>query len=87
MNFLRSLLAPSALGLMTALVAMPARAQIASSVPAPDWSFTVMLRANLPSNAARIGALASNSSVGAPDYRSDINFAAMIGGMARYDRS
>jgi hypothetical protein len=93
MASLRSRLAPLALGFMVALAALPARAQIASSTPAPGWSFAVApyawlptISTNLQTNAPRAGTLASSTSAGVLDYLSDVNFAAMIGGVARYDR-
>jgi opacity protein-like surface antigen len=88
-RFLRLLLVVA----LTVATANPARAQMTSSAPAPGWSFAVApyawlptISTNLQGNAPRAGTLTASSSAGILDYLSDVNFAAMIGGVARYDR-
>jgi hypothetical protein len=78
-------------------LALPARAQIASTPPAsgsqPGWSFALTpyvwlptISADLQANGPRGGSVSTNVSAGFGDYISDINFATMLGGVARYDR-
>ena len=78
-------------------LALPARAQIASTQPAPGsqpgWSFALTpyvwlptISADLQANGPRGGSVSTNISAGFGDYISDINFATMLGGVARYDR-
>lgn len=75
----------------------PAQAQIASSPPpsgsTPGWSFAVApyvwlptISANLQASNPRGGTVSTkiNESIG--DYLTDINFTAMLGGVARYER-
>ena len=84
-----------ALGWLTA--ASPSHAQIAST-PAnqgatPGWTFAITPYAWLPRvsttfsyTGPRGGNVTSNISAGIGDYLSELNFAMMIGGEARYDR-
>ena len=81
---------------LCALVSLPARAQIASApanLQTPGWSFAVTPYAWLPtiwSEMTATGPLGRtvNTSIqaGIGDYISYINFAAMVGAAARYDR-
>jgi hypothetical protein len=83
---------------LCALAALsPARGQIASSPPPPDsnpgWSFAVTpyvwlptISANLQANKPRGGTVSTTIDAGIGDYLSDVNFAMMLGGAARYDR-
>ena len=59
----------------------------------PGWQFAItpyawlpMISANLQANGPRGGSVSTTISAGIGDYISDINFAAMVGGVARYDR-
>ena len=79
---------------MTA-TASPARAQIASAPPAatPGWSFAVTPYAWLPTISSTFDAagprgrtVSTSIDAGIGDYLSDLNFAAMVGAQARYDR-
>ncbi len=73
-------------------------AQIATSPPPPagsmpGWSFAInpyiwlpTISANLQASGPLGGTVSTSISAGIGDYISDINFAAMVGGVARYDR-
>ncbi len=81
---------------LCALVSRPAGAQIASAPPnlqTPGWSFAVTPYAWLPTiwsemtaTGPRGGTVNTSIQAGIGDYISDINFAAMVGAAARYDR-
>ncbi len=86
-------------GALSALcVASPAAAQMAqsqpqTSAPSPSWSFTITPYAWLPTLFATLnhptpggGTAQTTTSAGIGDYISDINFALMLAGQARYDR-
>lgn len=76
----------------------PARAQVVSSAPppagtAPGWTFNITPYAWLPTLSTELqatgprgGTVTTNVSAGIGDYLSDINFATMLGGSARYGR-
>jgi hypothetical protein len=79
------------------LAASPVQAQIASVPPSqnqtPAWSFSITPYAWLPTISSdteisrpRGGTVSLSTSAGFGDYISDINLAAMVNGMARYDR-
>ena len=93
MHYLKYL---AAAGLCALAAATPARAQIASVPPnleTPGWSFAVTPYAWLPTiwsqmtaGGPRGGTVNTSVQAGIGDYISAINFAAMVGGAARYDR-
>ncbi len=79
------------------LAAVPAKAQVANVPPSltatPAWSFSITPYAWLPTISSdteisrpRGGTVSLSTSAGIGDYISDINLAAMVNGMARYDR-
>lgn len=87
----------AAAGLCALAASPPASAQVASSQPhppaAPGWSFNVTPYAWLPTiwsqttaSGPRGGTVNASVQAGIGDYISDINFTAMIGAAARYDR-
>ncbi|NMJ40248.1 hypothetical protein GWK16_03290 [Roseomonas sp. JC162] len=91
MDFRRMLMATAAAGLLAVAGAMPAHAQGADQ--RSGWAFQVALYAWLPTfngtfNYQLPTGLGGNATVRADsnDYLSDLNFAAMIAGEARYDR-
>jgi hypothetical protein len=83
---------------LLALFEVGAHAQVASILPpaaetSPSWSFAITpyiwlpaISANLRVSRPRGGAVDSNVGAGIGDYISDLNFALMLGGMARYGR-
>ena len=92
MHYLKYLAA----GLCALAAATPARAQMASVPPnleTPGWSFAVTPYAWLPTiwsqmtvGGPRGGTVNTSVQAGIGDYISAINFGAMVGGAARYDR-
>jgi hypothetical protein len=87
----------AAVALCTFAATWPVRAQIASNPPPPGsmpgWSFAVTpyvwlprLSANLEANNPRGGTVSTTIDAGIGAYISDLNFATMVGGVARYDR-
>jgi hypothetical protein len=79
------------------LAVLPAHAQIAYTPPnldaPPAWSFAVTpyawiptIQSSLTAAGPRGGTVSTSISAGIADYISDINFAAMAGAEARYDR-
>jgi len=86
-----------AIALCGLAVASPAGAQIASNPPSPGstpgWSFAITpyawlptLSANVEANRPRGGTVGTTIDAGIGDYLTDVNFAMMLGGVARYDR-
>lgn len=87
-----------ALALCSGLATSPARAQMASSPPPrvgteAGWSFAVSPYLWLPqiSETLRVrtpngSTVTTNIDVGPGDYLTTVNFAAMVGGVARFDR-
>ncbi len=85
-----------AAGLCALAAIAPARAQIASAPPnlqTPGWSFAVTPYAWMPTiwsemtvAGPRGGTVTTSIQAGFGDYVSDLNFAAMVGAAARYDR-
>lgn len=78
-------------------VAPAARAQVASTPPAPGsgagWIFSITPYAWLPTvsttysyTTPRAGTVTNTISAGIGDYISELNFGLMVGGEARYDR-
>ena len=89
----RIVLAAAALGALAC--ASPARAQVASLAPPPGapsgWTFSLAPYAWLPTlsttysyTGPRGGTVTTNISAGIGDYISELNFATMLGGEARY---
>jgi hypothetical protein len=89
------LAAAAVLGTLAA--ASPARAQVASTAPTPGapsgWTFSLTPYAWLPTisttysnTGPRGSSVTTNISAGIGDYISDLNFALMLGGEARYGR-
>jgi hypothetical protein len=87
----------AAAALCAAVIASPARAQIANLPPALDpdagWTFAVTPYGWMPTlsttykyNTPRGNTVTNTVSAGIGDYISHINFATMIGAEARYDR-
>src|ERR1700761_3034715 len=72
-----------------------ARAQVVSSAPASTsgWSFNIApyvwlptISSDLQASGPRGGNVSTSISAGFGDYISNLNFATMLGGKARYDR-
>ncbi|MGH7069028.1 MAG: hypothetical protein ACREFO_03310 [Acetobacteraceae bacterium] len=85
----------AAIGVLAA--ASPVRAQVASTAPTPGapsgWTFSLAPYAWLPTISSTVSytgprgaTITNNVSAGIGDYISDLNFALMLGGAARYGR-